>query len=162
MNSEPLGKNTNIPDGESAIDVFILCSDAGIPRNSAGSSHHRKPGSHFFLTAQICLRPSMRENPTFSSATPPDRTGWLRGLPRDKSRRRSLEEYPVLLVTGVASLGDLLGVLDSNADNFIARPYDPRSLPLPDRDDACIAGRKKPIPRKSGPSSNSGTRTGTT
>ena len=34
----------------------------------------------------------------------------------------------MLLITGVANLGDLLIVLDSNADNFIARPYDPQYL----------------------------------
>ena len=73
MNSEPLGTDPDIPDGESAIDVFILCSDDRDSQELSGSSHHRDTGSHFFLTAQICLRPSMRENPTFSSATPPAR-----------------------------------------------------------------------------------------
>ena len=67
----------------------------------------------------------------------------------------------MLLVTGVASLGNLLGVLDSNADNFIARPYDPQYL-LSLIETMLASRSKNRIPRKSGPSSKSGTRTGTT
>ncbi len=39
-----------------------------------------------------------------------------------------LWNIPVLIITGASDLGDLLRVLDCNADNFIANPFDPPYL----------------------------------
>ena len=47
---------------------------------------------------------------------------------REIKADNDLWRVPVLLLTSVSGLGDLLQVLDCNADNFIARPYDPSYL----------------------------------
>ncbi len=47
-------------------------------------------------------------------------------------RQIKADEYlwniPLLIITGASDLGDLLRVLDCNADNFIAHPFDPPYL----------------------------------
>jgi len=128
MNSEPLGTDPDIPDGESAIDVFILCSD---DRNSQELSGQLEPQGYrvtlFSDSADLLatLRAG-KPNLLICDATGTGQEGYE--LCREIKADGDLWRIPVLLVTGVASLGDLLGVLDSNADNFIARPYDPQYL----------------------------------
>jgi DNA-binding response OmpR family regulator len=50
------------------------------------------------------------------------------GICRQIKADGDLWMVPVLIMTRASSLSDLLFVLDSNADNFIAYPYDPPYL----------------------------------
>ncbi|MGA8378686.1 MAG: response regulator, partial [Methanoregula sp.] len=125
MNSEPLGTDPDIPDGESAIDVFILCSD---DRDSQELSGQLAPQGYritlFSDSADLLTTlHAGKPNLLICDATGPEQDGYE--VCREIKADGDLWRIPVLLVTGVASLGNLLGVLDSNADNFIARPYDP-------------------------------------
>jgi chromosome segregation ATPase len=128
MNSEPPGTDEDIPDGESAIDVFILCRD---DRDSLDLSGQLAPQGYrvtlFSDSADLLstLRAG-KPNLLICDATGQGQDGY--GICREIKTDGDLWRIPVLLVTGVAGLGDLLGVLDSNADNFIARPYDPQYL----------------------------------
>ncbi len=128
MNSEPSGTDADIPDGDSAIDVFILCKD---PRASQLISDQLTSEGYrvTFFSDRTELLETLRAgkpNLLICDATSPEQDGY--DVCREIKADDDLWRVPVLLLTGVASLGDLLIVLDSNADNFIARPYDPLYL----------------------------------
>jgi DNA-binding response OmpR family regulator/predicted nucleic acid-binding Zn-ribbon protein len=128
MNSEPSGTDEDIQDGESAIDIFILCKDDRDSQQIIGQL--TPPGYRITLfTDSTDLLESLRAakpNLLICDTTGPEQDGYT--VCREIKTDDDLWRIPVLLVTGVASLGDLLIVLDSNADNFIARPYDPPYL----------------------------------
>ena len=128
MNSEPSGTDEDIPGGERAIDIFILCKDA---RDSQQLIGQLSPAGYrvTLFSDSTDLLESLRAgkpNLLICDTTDPENDGY--GICRQIKTDGDLWRIPVLLVTGVASLGDLLIVLDSNADNFIARPYDPQYL----------------------------------
>ena len=128
MNSEPSGTDADIPDSESAIDVFILCKDA---RDSQQVSDQLTPQGYrvTLFSDRTDLLETLRAgkpNLLICDATSPEQDGY--DVCREIKADDDLWRIPVLLLTGVASLGDLLIVLDSNADNFIARPYDAQYL----------------------------------
>jgi len=128
MNSEPSGTDTDIPDGGNAIDVYILCRDE---RDSLEISGQLAPQGYrvtlFSDSAELIdtLRAG-KPNLLICDATGPGHDGYE--VCREIKSDSDLWRIPILLITGVSGLGDLLGVLDSNADNFIARPYDPQYL----------------------------------
>ncbi len=128
MNSEPSGTDADIHDRESAIDVFILCKDA---RDSQQISDQLTPQGYrvTLFSDRTDLLETLRAgkpNLLICDATSPEQDGYE--VCREIKADNDLWRVPVLLLTGVASLGDLLIVLDSNADNFIARPYDTQYL----------------------------------
>ena len=128
MNSEPSGTDADIHDRESAIDVFILCKDA---RDSQQISDQLTPQGYrvTLFSDRTDLLETLRAgkpNLLICDATGPEQDGYE--VCREIKADNDLWRVPVLLLTGVASLGDLLIVLDSNADNFIARPYDTQYL----------------------------------
>ena len=128
MNSEPSGTDTDIPDGGNVIDVYILCRDE---RESLELSGQLAPQGYritlFSDSAELLdtLRAG-KPNLLICDATGPGHDGYE--VCHEIKTDSDLWRIPVLLITGVSGLGDLLGVLDSNADNFIARPYDPQYL----------------------------------
>jgi DNA-binding response OmpR family regulator/predicted nucleic acid-binding Zn-ribbon protein len=128
MNSEPSGTDEDIRGGENAIDIFILCKDARESQQLAGQL--TSPGYRVTLFSESTdLFDSLRAgkpNLLICDTTGPEQDGYE--VCREIKKDDDLWRIPVLLITGVASLGDLLIVLDSNADNFIARPYDPQYL----------------------------------
>jgi DNA-binding response OmpR family regulator len=128
MNSEPSGTDEDIQGGENAIDIFILCKDARDSQQLAGQL--TPPGYRVTLFSESTdLIESLRAgkpNLLICDTTGPEQDGYE--VCREIKKDDDLWRIPVLLITGVASLGDLLIVLDSNADNFIARPYDPQYL----------------------------------
>jgi DNA-binding response OmpR family regulator/predicted nucleic acid-binding Zn-ribbon protein len=147
MNSEPSGTDEDIPGGESAIDIFILCKDA---RDSQQLIGQLTPAGYrvTLFSDSTDLLESLRAgkpNLLICDTTDPENDGY--GICRQIKTDGDLWRVPVLLVTGVASLGDLLIVLDSNADNFIARPYDPQYL-LSLVDTMLTSPVEKPDPEK--------------
>ncbi|MGA2161153.1 MAG: response regulator [Methanoregula sp.] len=124
MNSEPSGTDADIPDGESAIDVFILCKDTRDSQHLKGELTPQGYRVTLFSNSTELFE-SLREgkpNLLICDTSGPEQEGY--DVCREIKTDDDLWRIPVLLVTGIANLGDLLSVLDSNADNFIARPYD--------------------------------------
>ena len=147
MNSEPSGTDEDIPGGESAIDIFILCKDA---RDSQQLIGQLSPAGYrvTLFSDSTDLLESLRAgkpNLLICDTTGPEQDGYE--ICREIKKDGNLWRVPVLLVTGVTSLGDLLIVLDSNADNFIARPYDPQYL-LSLVDTMLTSPVEKPDPEK--------------
>ncbi|MFA7694261.1 MAG: response regulator, partial [Methanoregula sp.] len=128
MNSEPSGTDEDIPGGESAIDIFILCKDARDSQQLIGQLSPQGYRVTLFSESTDLLESLRAGKPNLliCDTTGPEQDGYE--ICREIKTDSDLWKIPVLLVTGVASLGDLLIVLDSNADNFIARPYDPQYL----------------------------------
>jgi DNA-binding response OmpR family regulator len=147
MNSEPSGTDEDIHGGENVIDIFILCKDARDSQNLAGQL--TPPGYRVTIFSESTdLVESLRAgkpNLLICDTTGPEQDGYE--VCREIKKDEDLWRIPVLLITGVASLGDLLIVLDSNADNFIARPYDPQYL-LSLVDMMLNSGVEKPDPEK--------------
>ncbi|MDD1701491.1 MAG: response regulator [Methanoregula sp.] len=131
INSEPSGTDADIPFDpalECATDIYILCGDAGESRQLSGQlTTQGYRVTSFFESAELLesLRAG-KPNLLICDTTGPDQDGYT--VCREIKSDNDLWRIPVLLITGVSSLGDLLIVLDSNADNFIARPYDPQYL----------------------------------
>ena len=128
MNSEPSGTDADIPGGESAIDIFILCKDDRDSQDISGQLVSQGYRVTLFSESADLLVTLHEGKPNLlvCDATEEGREGCE--VCREIKADSDLWRIPVLLITGVASLSDLLSVLDSNADNFIARPYDPHYL----------------------------------
>ncbi|MGB7994026.1 response regulator [Methanoregula sp.] len=128
MNSEPSGTDADIPEGESAIDVFILCKDDRDSQELCGQLAPQGYRVTLFSDSAdlVATLRTGKPNLLICDATGPDKEGY--DVCREIKADYDLWRIPILLVTGVSSLGDLLVVLDSNADNFLARPYDPQYL----------------------------------
>ncbi|MDD4485058.1 MAG: response regulator, partial [Methanoregula sp.] len=131
MNSDPSGTDADSPsvsDGEPVIDIFILSKDARDSRQLVGQltdqGYRVTPFSESF---ELLDRLRMgKPNLLICNAAGPEEEGYQ--ACREIKADEDLWNIPVLLITGVSSLGDLLIVLDSNADNFIARPWDAQYL----------------------------------
>lgn len=113
---------------ELVIDIFVLCkSETDI---SSKTDYLEQKGYHVTLfsdSAQLLEtlrfgKPNLLVCDSLSLG--PEAFEVCRQIKADND----LWMIPVLIVTGAASLGDLLFVLDCNADNFIAHPYDPPYL----------------------------------
>ena len=131
MNSDPSGTDADSPsvsDGEPVIDIFLLSKDARDSRQLVGQltdqGYRITPFSESF---ELLDRLRMgKPNLLICNAAGPEEEGYQ--ACREIKADEDLWNIPVLLITGVSSLGDLLIVLDSNADNFIARPWDAQYL----------------------------------
>lgn len=141
MNTDPPGTDEN------QIDVFVLCGNSS---DATLLSQQLPPhGYRVTLFSDIThLFESIRAGkPNLlicdAAGTEPDGCEFCREIKTDYD----LWLIPVLLITGVSGLPDLLKVLDSNADNFIARPYDLAEL-LPLIESMIAERAEKPDPEK--------------
>jgi len=131
LDSEPSGTDADIPTGtggESVIDIFILSKDARDSRQLAEQLANQGYRITPFSDASELLERLRDGKPNLliCDATGPEQEGYQ--VCREIKADANLWNIPVLLITGVSGLGDLLIVLDSNADNFIARPWDAQYL----------------------------------
>lgn len=128
MNSEPSGTDADIPDGQSAIDVYVLCNDDRDSQELCGQLAPQGYRVTLFSDSEDLLNALRAGKPNLLICDMAGSGQEGYEVCREIKTDDDLWRIPVLLVTGVASLGDLLVVLDSNADNFLARPYDPQYL----------------------------------
>jgi DNA-binding response OmpR family regulator len=118
MNIDPPGTD------DDSIDVFVLCgnsSDATLLGQKLLPHGYRLT----FFDDSTQLADTIRTgkpNLLICDATSSEPDGYL--FCRELKADDNLWQIPVLLITGVSSLADLLKVLDSNADNFITQPFD--------------------------------------
>jgi DNA-binding response OmpR family regulator/predicted nucleic acid-binding Zn-ribbon protein len=131
MNSDPSGTDADIPpgpDGENIIDIFIFTKDSRNSRQITGQLVNEGYRiTSFSDDAELLDRLRMgKPNLLICDATGPEQEGYA--VCHEIKDDADLWNIPVLLITGVSSLGDLLIVLDSNADNFIAQPWDAQYL----------------------------------
>ena len=121
MNTDPPGTDEDIID---VIDVFVLCGNSS---DATLLGQQLSPRGYHVTLFTDCTQLSDqiragKPNLLICDATSPEPDGYefCRQLKADDD----LWMIPVLLITGVSSRADLLKVLDSNADNFVTRPYD--------------------------------------
>jgi len=127
MNTDPPGTDEDIID---VIDVFVLCGNSS---DATLLGQQLSPRGYRVTLFTDCTQLSDqiragKPNLLICDATSPEPDGYefCRQLKADDD----LWMIPVLLITGVSSLTDLLKVLDSNADNYVARPFNPQDLLL--------------------------------
>jgi DNA-binding response OmpR family regulator len=121
--------NTPPNDGnESVIDIFVLSTSSSLSSLIRDQLEVQGYNVTFFSdgTDLITTLRSGKPNLLMCDTSSADAEGY------DVCRQIKADDYlwniPVLILTGASDLGDLLNVLDSNADNFIAQPYDPAYL----------------------------------
>ena len=117
--------NTPPSDGnESVIDIFVLSNSSSISTRIKEQLENQGYYVTLFSdgTQLIDTLRSGKPNLLICDATAPDPDGF------EVCKQIKADDYlwniPVLILTAAADLVDLLKVLDSNADNFIAHPYD--------------------------------------
>ena len=122
MNAPPTDGNENV------IDIYILSTSSALPSQITDQLEPQGYRLTFFSDGQdlIDTLRSGKPNLLICDTSSPDSDGY------EVCRQIKADDYlwniPVLILTGASDLGDLLNVLDSNADNFIAQPYDPPYL----------------------------------
>jgi DNA-binding response OmpR family regulator len=121
--------NTPLSDGnEPVIDIFILSANSPLStqlekqlRDEGYSVTLFSDGTHLLETLR-----NGKPNLLMCDATSAGADAF------EVCRQIKADEYlwniPLLIITGASDLGDLLRVLDCNADNFIAHPFDPPYL----------------------------------
>ncbi len=121
--------NASLSDGnEPVIDIFILSANsllsAQLEKQLRDEGYYVtlfSDGTHLLETLR-----NGKPNLLMCDSTVPDADAF------EVCRQIKADEYlwniPLLLITGASDLGDLLRVLDCNADNFIAHPFDPSYL----------------------------------
>jgi|WetSurMetagenome_2_1015567.scaffolds.fasta_scaffold01578_3 DNA-binding response OmpR family regulator len=117
--------NASLSDGnETVIDLFILSANS--PLSSQLEKQLKDEGYYVTLFSDgTHLLETLRNgkpNLLMCDTTVPDADAF------EVCRQIKADDYlwniPVLIITGASDLGDLLRVLDCNADNFIAHPFD--------------------------------------
>jgi DNA-binding response OmpR family regulator len=117
--------NASLSDGnEPVIDIFILSANS--PLSSQLEKQLKDEGYYVTLFSDgTHLLETLRNgkpNMLMCDTTVPDADAF------EVCRQIKADDYlwniPVLIITGASDLGDLLRVLDCNADNFIAHPFD--------------------------------------
>jgi DNA-binding response OmpR family regulator len=122
MNTPPNDGNENV------IDIFVLSTSSSLSSLIRDQLEIQGYNVTFFPdgTDLITTLRSGKPNLLMCDTSSADAEGY------DVCRQIKADDYlwniPVLILTGASDLGDLLNVLDSNADNFIAQPYDPAYL----------------------------------
>ena len=121
--------NASLSDGnEPVIDIFILSANSPLStqlEKQLGDEGYSvtlfSDGSHLLETLR-----NGKPNLLMCDTTVSDADAF------EVCRQIKADEYlwniPLLIITGASDLGDLLRVLDCNADNFIAHPFDPPYL----------------------------------
>ncbi|MFA5332288.1 MAG: response regulator [Methanoregula sp.] len=147
MTLEPDDIQDEIAQNENVVDIFVLCSHPDDIRELAEHLNSRGYRLTQFLDQESLLESLRAGKPNLliidSASAGPESCAFCRELKADSDMWR----VPVLVITGITDLGDLLSVLDSNADNFIARPYDPQYL-VSLVDSMLISAVEKPDPEK--------------
>jgi DNA-binding response OmpR family regulator len=121
--------NASLSDGnEPAIDIFILSANSPLSTQLEKQLRDEgyyvtlfSEGTHLLETLRTGKPNLLICDTTISEA---DAFEICRQIKADDY----LWNIPVLIVTSASDLGDLLRVLDCNADNFIAHPFDPPYL----------------------------------
>jgi len=117
--------NASLSDGnEPVIDIFILSANS--PLSGQLEKQLKDEGYYVTLFSDgTHLLETLRNgkpNLLMCDTTVPDADSF------EVCRQIKADDYlwniPVLIITGASDLGDLLRVLDCNADNFIAHPFD--------------------------------------
>ena len=121
--------NASLSDeNEPVIDIFILSANsslsAQLEKQLLDEGYYVtlfSDGTHLLETLR-----NGKPNLLMCDTTSPDADAF------EVCRQIKADDYlwniPVLIITGASDLGDLLRVLDCNADNFIAHPFDPPYL----------------------------------
>ena len=117
--------NASLSDGnEPVIDIFILSANSLLStqlekqlRDEGYTVTLFSDGTHLLETLR-----NGKPNLLMCDSTVPDADAFE--VCRQIKADDFLWNIPVLIITGAADLGDLLRVLDCNADNFIAHPFD--------------------------------------
>jgi DNA-binding response OmpR family regulator len=132
---------------EEQIDIFVLSQN---PQDATQLAQNLSPhGYRVTLFTDIPqLFDSIRAGkPNLlicdAASTEPDGYALCREIKKDYD----LWQIPILLIARSSDLSDLLNVLDSNADNFIAQPYEERDL-LPLIETMVAERVEKPDPEK--------------
>jgi DNA-binding response OmpR family regulator len=121
--------NASLSDGnETVIDIFILSANS--PLSTLLEKQLREEGYYVTLFSDgTHLLETLRNgkpNLLICDTTVPEADSF------EVCRQIKADDYlwniPVLVITGASDLRDLLSVLDCNADNFIAHPFDPPYL----------------------------------
>ena len=121
--------NASLSDGnETVIDIFILSANS--PLSTLLEKQLREEGYYITLFSDgTHLLETLRNgkpNLLICDTTAPEADSF------EVCRQIKADDYlwniPVLVITGASDLKDLLSVLDCNADNFIAHPFDPSYL----------------------------------
>ena len=115
-------------ENEPVIDIFILSANPVL--SSQLENQLKEEGYYVTLFSDGShLLENLRNgkpNLLICDTTVPDADAF------EVCRQIKADDYlwniPVLIITGAFDLGDLLRVLDCNADNFIAHPFDPPYL----------------------------------
>jgi CheY-like chemotaxis protein len=117
--------NASLSDGnEPVIDIFILSAKSLLStqlekqlRDEGYAVTLFSDGTHLLETLR-----NGKPNLLMCDSTVPEADAFE--VCRQIKADEFLWNIPVLMITGAADLGDLLRVLDCNADNFIAHPFD--------------------------------------
>ncbi|MDD1681946.1 MAG: response regulator [Methanoregula sp.] len=121
--------NASLSDGnETVIDIFILSANS--PLSTLLEKQLREEGYYVTLFSDgTHLLETLRNgkpNLLICDTTVPEADSF------EVCRQIKADDYlwniPVLVITGASDLRDLLSVLDCNADNFVAHPFDPPYL----------------------------------
>ena len=141
MNTDPQGTD------EDSIDVFVLCSNSSDATQLIGQLSPHGYRVTIFTDIPQLFDNIRAEKPNLlicdAAGMEPDGYEFCQEIKTDYD----LYRIPVLLISGVSGLSDLLKVLDSNADNFIARPYDLSEL-LPLIENMIAEPVEKPDPER--------------
>ena len=109
---------------ENVIDIFILSTDETVALQLTGLLEQRDYQVTVF-TDGAQLKETLRAgkpNLLICDSSIEEQEGFE--VCRQIKADDDLWVIPVLILTAATTIGDLLKVLDSNADNFIAQPYD--------------------------------------
>jgi DNA-binding response OmpR family regulator len=123
MNTDPSDIEEDIGGPEHTIDIYVLCGNS---QDAEALGEQLAPQGYrvTLFTESTHLLQSLRDgksNLLICDTTSPELNGYE--FCREVKNDWDLWMVPVLLITGISGLGDLLKVLDCNADNFIIRPY---------------------------------------
>jgi len=109
---------------ENAIDIFILSTDDTVASLLKGHLEQKDYRVTIF-TGNAQLMETLRSgkpNLLICDSTTPEQEGFQ--VCRQIKADDDLFVIPVLMLTAASTIEDLLAILDCNADNFIAPPYD--------------------------------------
>ena len=123
MNTDPSDIEEDIDGPEHTIDIYVLCGNS---QDAEALGEQLAPQGYrvTLFTESTHLLQSLRDgkpNLLICDTSSPEINGYE--FCREVKNDWDLWMVPVLLITGISGLGDLLKVLDCNADNFIVRPY---------------------------------------
>ncbi|MEN6444171.1 MAG: response regulator [Methanoregula sp.] len=123
MNTDPSDIEEDIDGMEPTIDIYVLCANSGDAEALAEQLAPRGYRVTLFTESTHLLQTlhDGKPNLLICDTSSPELDGYE--FCREVKTDWDLWMIPVLLVTGISGLGDLLKVLDCNADNFIIRPY---------------------------------------